>query len=217
MPNTKINFKSGIIGGIIAGTIYQVVQWAYINFQVGVAKYNAIYGSFAALPLFLAWLQISWLILFLGAEISFAHQNVEMFEFEPQRVRLSHYFKRLIGLRIMHLLIKNFSQKALPLTSRSIASVLEIPIRLVNRIVYELITAGLVSEVKTEVDKESAYQPACSTDVFTIKYVLDVLDHNGLENISMAQSKELNVLSQALADFANTTRKCSANMLLREI
>ena len=54
MPNTKVNFKSGILAGIAAGTVYQIVQWAYIAFQVGVAKYNAIYGSFAALPLFLA-------------------------------------------------------------------------------------------------------------------------------------------------------------------
>ncbi|MCK5180552.1 MAG: YihY/virulence factor BrkB family protein, partial [Candidatus Omnitrophica bacterium] len=60
MPNTKVNFRSGLMAGIIAGTIYQIVQWAYIAFQVGVSKYGAIYGSFAALPLFLVWLQISW-------------------------------------------------------------------------------------------------------------------------------------------------------------
>ena len=82
MPNTKVYFKSGLIAGIAAGTIYQVVQWIYINFQVGVSKYNAIYGSFAALPLFLVWLQLSWLIVLLGVEISFARQNVDTYEFE---------------------------------------------------------------------------------------------------------------------------------------
>ena len=71
MPNTKVNFSSGFIAGVFAGTIFQLAQWAYIYFQVGVAKYNAIYGSFAALPLFLVWLQLSWLIVLLGAEISF--------------------------------------------------------------------------------------------------------------------------------------------------
>src|SRR3972149_3873262 len=68
MPNTKVNFKSALIAGIIAGTIFQVSEWAYISFQIGVAKYNAIYGSFAAMPLFLIWLQTSWLIVLFGAE-----------------------------------------------------------------------------------------------------------------------------------------------------
>ncbi|MDP2604813.1 MAG: YihY/virulence factor BrkB family protein [Deltaproteobacteria bacterium] len=83
MPNTKVNFKAGLWAGIFAGTVYQVAQYAYIEFQVGVSKYGAIYGSFAALPLFLVWLQVSWLIVLFGAEVSFAHQNVETYEFEP--------------------------------------------------------------------------------------------------------------------------------------
>ena len=76
MPNTKVNLKAGIVSGIIAGTIFQIVQWAYISFQVGTARYNAIYGSFAALPLFLLWVQISWWVVLFGAELSFANQNV---------------------------------------------------------------------------------------------------------------------------------------------
>ena len=79
MPNTKVNFRSGILAGIVAGTTYQVVQWVYITFQIGVTKYNAIYGSFAALPLFLVWLQLSWLIVLFGEEISFAYQNVDTY------------------------------------------------------------------------------------------------------------------------------------------
>ena len=63
MPNTRVPLRSGIVGGIAAGTIYQVVQWVYIRFQIGVANYGAIYGSFAALPLFLVWLQLSWTIV----------------------------------------------------------------------------------------------------------------------------------------------------------
>jgi len=89
MPNTRVNFSSGIIAGVFAGTLYQIVQWAYINFQVLVAKYNAIYGSFAALPLFLIWLQISWLIVLFGAEISFSYQNVHTHEFDPMARKIT--------------------------------------------------------------------------------------------------------------------------------
>jgi membrane protein len=89
LPNGKVNVRSALLGGILAGTIYQIVQWAYITFQVGINRYNAIYGSFAALPLFLIWLQLSWLILLYGAEVSFAHQNVATYEFEQDCMRIS--------------------------------------------------------------------------------------------------------------------------------
>ncbi|HQP12356.1 MAG TPA: YihY/virulence factor BrkB family protein, partial [Candidatus Omnitrophota bacterium] len=108
MPNTSVSFKSGLFGGMIAGTIYQIVQWIYINFQVGVAKYGAVYGSFAALPLFLVWLQMSWIIVLFGAEISFAEQNVETYELEPDCLKASHTYKRLLALRIVQLSVKRF-------------------------------------------------------------------------------------------------------------
>jgi membrane protein len=82
MPNTKVNLVSGIVGGVVAGTIYQATQMVYVTFQVGAAKANAIYGSFAALPLFLIWLQLSWRIVLFGTELVFAHQNVDTYEFE---------------------------------------------------------------------------------------------------------------------------------------
>jgi len=107
MPNTKIRFASAIFAGIVAGTLYQVFQLAYLSFQIGVAKYNAIYGSFAALPLFLVWLQLSWMIVLFGAELSFAHQHVETYEFEPDCSAVSYSFKRLLTLRVVHPLLKS--------------------------------------------------------------------------------------------------------------
>ena len=79
MPNIRVKIQHALIGGVIAGTIWQIVQWVYINFGIGVAKYNAIYGGFAQFPLFLIWLYISWLIVLFGAEISFASQNVKTY------------------------------------------------------------------------------------------------------------------------------------------
>jgi membrane protein len=100
MPNTKVELKSALWGGILAGTVYQLVQLAYIKFQIGVSNYGAIYGSFAALPLFLAWLQLSWLIVLLGAEASFAHQNVATYEFEQDCLTVNPRFKRMTALAV---------------------------------------------------------------------------------------------------------------------
>ncbi|MBN2033207.1 MAG: YihY/virulence factor BrkB family protein, partial [Deltaproteobacteria bacterium] len=94
MPNTGVSIKAGFSAGIIGGTIFHILQKAYIYFQVGVAQYNAIYGSFAALPLFLIWVQLSWFIVLFGAEISFAVDNEENYEFEPDCLTVSLHFKR---------------------------------------------------------------------------------------------------------------------------
>ncbi len=217
MPNTKVDFKAGILGGIAAGTIYQLAQLGYINFQVGVAKYNAIYGSFAALPLFLIWLQLSWLIVLFGAEISFACQNVDTYEFEPDCLNVSSSFKRRLSLRTVNLLAKNFSGCNKPLTSSQISHILEIPIRLVRDILYELVESGIVSESNTHEYKERAYQPACDVANLTIKRVLDALDHNGTDALPVDESQELNKISDSLNSFSEIIDKSPANLTLKDI
>jgi membrane protein len=217
MPNTKVNFKSGVLAGIVAGTMYQVFQLLYVNLQFGVARYNAIYGSFAALPLFLIWLQFSWLIVLLGAEISFAHQNVETFEFEPDCLRVSKAFKRLLTLRVVHLLVKNFSRSEKSWNDTQISQELEIPIRLVRQILYETVESGIVSEVKTDGDKGVAYQPAHNTEIMTIKYVLDTLDAHGSDAIPVVRSAELEKISGCLQTFGDLIEKSPANVRLRDI
>ena len=102
LPNTRVIFKYALVAGIIAGTGFQVLQWGYIHFQIGVTKYSAIYGTFAALPLFLIWLQLSWLIVLLGAEISFAYQNVKEYAMEAESLHISPHNKRILSLLIVH-------------------------------------------------------------------------------------------------------------------
>jgi membrane protein len=217
MPNTRVNFKSGFLAGMIAGTGYQVAQLAYINFQVGVSQYNAIYGSFAALPLFLIWLQISWMIVLFGAEISFTLQNIDTRELETDCSRVSSSFKKLLSLQIAHLLIKNFSDGQKPLTAIQISHTLETPFRLVSQILYELVESEIASEIKTEKYKEFAYQPARTINVLTIKYIINALEQRGVDNIPIAQTRELKTLSETLQTFSDTIEKSPANRLLKDI
>ena len=217
MPNTKVNFRSGALAGIIAGTIYQLFQWGCINFQIGVSKYNAIYGSFAALPLFLMWLHYSWLIVLSGAEISFAHQNVDTYEFEPDCRKMSHSFKKLLSLRIVHFVVKHFSDEGKLWNETQISLSLEIPILGVRQILHELIESGIISEVRTNKDGEVAYQPAKDTDMMTVRYVIDTLEHHGIEDIPIARSQELKKISECLKEFGDLIEKSPANMQLKNI
>jgi len=217
MPNTKVKFKSAILAGIVAGSIYQIVQWLYVNFQIGMAKYNAIYGSFAALPLFLMWVQISWLVVLLGAEISFAHQNVETYEFEHDCLRISYSFKRLLTLRIAQVLVKNFASGERPLSADNISSMLEIPVRLVNQILYELSEAGIVLEAKEEDNKDTLYMPARDIENFTVKSVIDSLEGHGSNDIPVVESNELKRISTCLKAFSEAIEKSSCNVALKDI
>lgn len=217
MPNTKVRFTSALIGGIVAGTIFQVVQWVYINFQIGAARYGAIYGSFAALPLFLIWLQTSWFIVLFGAEVSFAHQNVETYEFEPDCLSVSKSFKMLLSLLIVQRLVKKFCDGEKPADAPGLSHELEIPVRLVRQLLYELSESEVLSEVKDRKEKESAYQPAIDVSKMTIKFVIDKLELHGTTDIPVAKSGELDKLSACLQQFGAVIEKSPANVLLKNL
>jgi membrane protein len=217
MPNTKVELKSALWGGILAGTIYQLVQLAYITFQIGVSNYGAIYGSFAALPLFLVWLQLSWLIVLLGAEISFAHQNVSTYEFEQDCLRVSHSFKRMVALTITSLCVRNFLNAEKPPTAEDMSRELEVPIRLVRSVLSDLTEARLLSEVCLDHREDVAYQPACDIDRLTVSAVLERLDQQGIDALPVAESTGLNRLRETLKRFHDMSEQSPVNVRLRDL
>jgi len=217
VPNTRVNLGSGILAGILAGTMYQLLQRLYIFTQVGVARYSAIYGSFAALPLFMVWLQISWLIMLFGAEFAFAHQNVETYEFEPDCLTVSGAFKRLLALRIANLLCKNFASGRGPLTGAEIAHELDMPVRLANQILYELTACGVLCEAAADDAEQAAYQPGRDINVLTVKYVIEALERAGSDAVPVARSEELRKLSECLRAFEEAVEQSPGNVLLKDI
>ena len=217
MPNARIRLRSGIVGGIVAGTVFQIVQWIYIKFQIGVASYGAIYGSFAALPLLLAWLQLSWMIVLFGAEIAFANEHYETYGFQPDYSALSISSKKLLVLKIFHLLIKKFAQGEKPLTATQIGQTLEIPVRLVQQLLLELSGAGLVVETAKEVKKEATFQPGRSIENITVKYALDAFEQYGNAPIPRSQSDEAEKISVYLKSISEVIEKAPGNVTLKEI
>ncbi len=215
MPNTAVSFRGGLFAGIISGTIFQIVQKAYIFFQVGVSKYNAVYGSFAALPLFLLWLQLSWLVVLFGAELSFAYDNEESYEFEPDSLEASHYFRRLLALRIVVLCVQKFIKGETPLDASTIAQTLEAPSRLVREAIKELVEARVLSMVKDEEETKWCYQPAQDVNNLTVRKVIDMLDRHGNEKIPILKDEELIKLSSSLAAMETLVRNSSEDVLIK--
>jgi membrane protein len=217
MPNTKIPIRSAILGGITAGTITQIVQWIYIKFQIGAASYGAIYGSFAALPLFLAMLQMSWMIVLFGAEIAHANEHYETFGFHPDYSQISVSSKKILMLRIFHLLTKKFSLGEKPLTAHQIGHTLEIPIRLVGQLLHELTEVGLVVETAKGTKGEIAFQPGRTIENITVKFALDEYEKYGISKIPDDQSDEAEKISKYLKDISESIEKLPANVRLKEI
>ena len=217
MPNAKIPIRSAILGGVAAGTIAQVVQWIYIRFQIGVASYGAIYGSFAALPLFLGMLQMSWMIVLFGAEIANANEHYETFGFHPDYSRMSVSSKKILMLRIFHLLTKKFSLGEKPWSADQIAHALAIPVRLVRQFLHELSDVGLVVETVKGIKGDVAFQPARTIENITVKFVLDEYEKYGSTKIPDYQSDETEKISKYLKDISETIEKSPANFRLKEI
>ena len=217
MPNTRVLLHSAIAGGVVAGTIFHVVQWVYIKFQIGVASYGAIYGSFAALPLFLVWLQLSWTIVLLGAEIARASEHYETFGFHPDYSRISEGSKKILMLRIFHLIVKRFVQGEKPLTTHQIAHALEIPILLVRQHLSEMADAGLVVETAPGNGHEIAFQPGRSIDYVTIQQALDLYEKRGETRLPIPASEGGEKISNLLKEISEAIEKSPANVKVKEI
>jgi membrane protein len=182
MPNCKINYKTGIIAGFVTAIMYIFVQWAYLSLQIGVSTYNAIYGSFAALPLFVAWVQIGWMIVLFGCELAFFLQNYENYRPGSEFSDLSYSLQKAIALQITHLIIKNFIPRNNPLTAAQIAKDLGIPLAVIHSILLKLMASHIIVEFKDQNEYE-IYQPAVDVNKLTISYVVNALEQCGQNHL----------------------------------
>jgi len=190
MPNKKIKFKAGIIAGVVTGILYQTVQWAYISLQIGASSYNAIYGSFAALPLFLVWLQIGWMVVLLGCQISFYVHNFDSYRHNEKFSGISFSLKKTIALQVCHLMVKCFSNGEKALNAEQIANELLLPVSVVQRTLGLLIDAHLVVALSVPENEEPVYQPSRDSNILSNAIVIDALEKTGRNEVTGMQGLE---------------------------
>lgn len=180
MPNTKVKVKYAIGPGILAGVAMQGVQLFYIHSQIWVSSYNAIYGSFAALPLFMLWVQISWNICLFGAELCYTSQNLEENAFRTEAYEISLRRRILMSMLIMSHICKRFKNGQKPMTALELKLATNIPIRITQSLLYELIDIHLISEITSdEKGEESVYQPAEDLSRLTVGLLMDRYETKG--------------------------------------
>jgi membrane protein len=157
------------------------------------------------------------MIVFFGAEISFAHQNIGTFEFDRESREVSFGMKKLLALRISHLVIQRFGEAKSSLTMTQMSGRLEIPIRLVHRIVGELVECRVFAEVESSEPEEPAFQPAVDTSLLSMGYIVSALERLGSDNIPILQTGETAALATSLKRFQEIIDQSPDNLLLKDL
>jgi membrane protein len=213
-----VNFLNGLVPGFITGFSFQFFQVMYINGQIWVSKYNAIYGSFAALPLLLLWLQVSWLICLFGAELSYASQNVKKFSFERDSSHITHRYKDFVALLIASLIIKRFAKGEKPFTADELSETYYIPLRITSQILFLLTELGVIIEVNYGKDEKIRhYQPALDINVISVGYLLGKMDVHGSENFKIDTAGLFNSEWQTILKTRQDLLQGSKDILLKDL
>ncbi|MBQ9170861.1 MAG: YihY/virulence factor BrkB family protein [Bacteroidaceae bacterium] len=185
MPNTRVKWKHTIWPSILAGTAFMIVEWVYVHYQIKLSAYNAIYGSFAAIPLFMLWMQISWYICLFGAQLCYANQSLHTYAFERISDELSRRYRDTLILLLMSRICKHFSSGLKPFTAHRLAVDTHLPDSLVDILLGELTATQLLVEVHTEGGNEPRYLPAIDIHRITVGMVIRRIDSHGIENPSL--------------------------------
>jgi membrane protein len=216
MPNTRVKPRSAFVGGIVGGSAYLIVQWAYVKFQIGISSYGAIYGSFAALPLLLVWLQWSWMIVLFGAETAHAYEYHETYGFHPNYSRMGSTDKKTLVVGVFHAIVQAFSGPERALTALQISRRLEVPLNIIQQLISELIDAGLVTWIDRPGSKVPFFQPARATEDMTIKDVLDSYEALG-KTSHVPGSGQSERIAECLKSIEQSASLSAGNLKLKDL
>jgi membrane protein len=212
IPNVKIRTAPRVWAGILAGIAFQFWQWVYITFQVKISNYGAVYGTFAALPLFLIWVQVSWLIVLAGAELA-AHLENELSCTEyksPDLIRKAS--QNELGLLILNRCIQAYSKGEPAPTSLEIAQNLGISLMTAQQMIYLLEEGGVLTEVDLKGDSACGYQPRKDARLFTVKGICDTIEKQLGWVVSVEKSETLEHIADCVQEINQAAETSQANI-----
>lgn len=217
MPNTRVRVSSALFAGVLAGTTFQIVQAAYIHFQIFVAKYNAIYGSFAALPLFLMWLQVSWFIVLIGAELSHAFQNSNYAVHTEGGRKMSVSQTQFLAMAVCHHVVRLFAQNRPAQNTKEIADELSLSPLLVGHLSELLVQGNILIWVDTNSNNGRALQPARDIGDLKVSAVIAALEDVGGSEHPMVQLSKDGVFYNLFSALRSEMDRSDANRLVKDI
>lgn len=218
MPNTKVKFKGAAIAALLAGTAFFAFQKFYFLVQSQLSAYNAIYGTFAAIPLFLVWISTSWQIVLIGAELSFAYQNIERYEYEREAAGMNLDNRRKVLLATMLAIARHYTEHDGAVTSEQVADELGLPLRVVRDAIFELEKVRMVLAVKNERDpRVNRYVPARDVNSITVYDVLNSVERDGSGHMDVSHLPQMQKVSELLDDMKEKAFSKKKEMTITEL
>ena len=196
IPNTKVKFTSAFIPGIIMGLLYQVVQSLSMYLVVLFTRMSIVYGAFSIIPLVLIWLNITCWLLLIGAELAFAIQNNDLFAYENDLKKMSRRYKDYVMLYILAMIIRRFEAGEAPQTAQEMATVNQLPIRLVQQLLSRMEETNIIRRVYIEQEEDQAFVPALDTKTITVEMVIGRISAQGSEEFLQHTPAEMQAFWQ---------------------
>ena len=217
LPNTRVRFDAALFGGVIAGTICQLLQGGYIFVQIALSRYNVIYGSFSALPLFLIWIYLNWLILLFGVSLSFFYQT---FDFESKQARdceRTKSDKRLLALLISAVICRNFAGHKEPPSISDLAGELNLSHTMTGELTGKLLHCGVIVSVAGGEYDQARYLPALPLAEMTVVNVLLHYDELRLAEESAVTSAKVSKVTGVMEDLCKAFTTTQADIPVQKL
>ncbi|MCH7867988.1 MAG: YihY family inner membrane protein [Myxococcales bacterium] len=215
-PNTRVNAKSAILGGALAAVLFSVAQQTFVGLSVGAARYNALYGGFAALPLLLSWLYVCWAIILLGAEFSFAHQNQDHYRLEVQSGSLNAAEVETLGLQLAVEVARGFRDDTAAPTAEGLANGVGASVRAVREVLGLLEAQGILSVCALEGDDEG-YRLGRPAERILVSDLLEAIRGSRGELDKALQTPLNRVVCEMIGDLDRATASYAASHTVAEI
>ena len=206
IPNTRVRVKHALVGAVVAGAFLEGAKLGYAWIARHLFAYNALYGSLGAIPVFIIWVNIAWLLVLLGCLITFANQNVRTLRQELRAGEASEAFRELVAVRLVLDVSGAFVGGQPPPEPADLASRAEVPVRLVQDLLGVLTDAGLLREATPDSDRVEGYVPARIPEDITLEDVVSALrDRRGVslettEDEAQAALRSLLARGEAASD-----------------
>jgi membrane protein len=217
VPNTRVRFPHALLAGIVAGTGFMLFQHFYVSGQINLSRYNTVYGSFAAIPLLLFWLQISWVIVLYGAELSFVSQNLRQYAFERETGNISRRYKDTVTLMIMKIIIDRFAQNQSAVSAEVLADKYNIPIRLANDLIRLLVDVKMIVETASKPHEEKFYIPAFDINRMTVGMLYERIENHGSDNLNIDADGVLSRIHPVIDALKTDLSETTTQILIKDL
>jgi membrane protein len=218
IPNTKVRFLSAIYGALIAGTLWQAMNYVFANFIVTAYQSGAkaaLYASFAVFPLFLLWLFYSWIVVLLGAELAYVHQNLNKVVWEEHRKPMSWRMEESLALKIMLIVSQKFCQGEKGPSKTDLADHLNVPEHTVDRILSTLVDLELVNDTGR---KDIRYTPAKCLEGLSLSEIIENLRIYGASDLPQEHDDDVNRLVGEIQDqYDKAIKEAFADASIRDL